>query len=50
MRSFDVFFDLHTNKRVSNNRDGGDVRRHHAHYDVIAVVKGIYLLQQNKAW
>ena len=26
-RSFDVFFDL------VNNRDAGDLRRHHAHYE-----------------
>ena len=28
-RSFDVLFDLRL-----NNRDAGDLRRHHAHYDV----------------
>ena len=31
-RNFDVFFDL--NKRWVNNREAGDLRRHHAHYDV----------------
>ena len=32
-RSFDVFFDLHPNKRL-NNGEAGDLRRHRAHYDV----------------
>ena len=31
-RNFDVFFDLCPNKRLSNNREAGDLRRHHAHY------------------
>ena len=34
-RSFDVFFDLRLNKRMSNSRDAGDLRRHRAHYDAI---------------
>ena len=29
-----VFFDLRLNKRLSKNREVGDLRRHHAHYDV----------------
>ena len=33
-RNFDVFFDLHQSKRLSN-REAGDFRRHYAHYDVI---------------
>ena len=33
-RSFDVFFDLWLNKRLSNNGEAGDLRRHGAHYDV----------------
>ena len=33
-RSFDVFFDLRLNKRLSNNREAGDLRRYRAHYDV----------------
>ena len=33
-RIFDVFFDLWLNKRLSNTREAGDLRRHHAHYDV----------------
>ena len=32
--SFDIFFDLRLNKRLRNNRDAGDLRRHDAHYDV----------------
>ena len=34
-RSFDIFFHLRLNKRLSN---AGDLRRHCAHYDVIVVV------------
>ena len=33
-RSFDVFFELRLNKRLRNNREAGDLRRHRAHYDV----------------
>ena len=33
-RSFDVFFDLRLNKRLSKN----DLRRHRAHYDVIVIL------------
>ena len=32
--SFDVFFDLCLNKRLSKHRDIGDLRCYHAHYDV----------------
>ena len=40
-QSFGVFFDLHPNKRLLiNNREPGDLRRHHAHYDVI-VMSGV---------
>ena len=38
-QSFDVFFDLCLNKRLVNNRDAGDLRRHLAHYDVTAMTK-----------
>ena len=38
-RSFDVFFDLHLNKRLSKNRVAGDLRRHRAHYDVNVMYK-----------
>ena len=33
-RSFDVFFDLRLNKRLSKHREAGDLRRHRGHYDV----------------
>ena len=32
--SFDVFFDLRLNKRLVNNREARDLRRHRGHYDV----------------
>ena len=37
-RSFDVFFDLRLNKRLSNNREAGDLRRYGGHYDVIVMI------------
>ena len=36
-RSFDVFFDLHPNKRRVNNDEAGDLRRHRGHYDVTVI-------------
>ena len=36
-RSFDVFFDLRAKNDWVNNREAGDLRRHWAHYDVIAL-------------
>ena len=36
-RSFDVFFDLRLNKRMSKQSWGWWLRRHHAHYDVIVM-------------
>ena len=36
-RSFDAFFDLRVNKGLINNGEAGDLRRHRAHYDVIAM-------------
>ena len=39
MRSFDVFFDLRLNKRLSKNGEAGDLRRHRAHYDVTVMLK-----------
>ena len=33
-RSFDVIFDLRLNKWLSKQWEGGDLRRHRAHYDV----------------
>ena len=38
-RSFDVFFDLRLINGWVNNREAGDLRRHHAHYDVIVVCR-----------
>ena len=40
--SFDVFFDLRLDKRLSKNREAGDLRRHHAHYDVIVMETARY--------
>ena len=37
--SFDVFFDLHPNKRLSKNREAGDLTRHRTHYDVTVMYK-----------
>ena len=37
--NFDVFFDLRLNKRLVNNGEAGDLRRHHVHYDVIVMEK-----------
>ena len=42
-RSFDVFYYLRLNKRLSNNREAGDLRRHRAHYDVIVMCVSICL-------
>ena len=36
-RCFDVFFDLRMNKRLGKQREAGDLRRHHTHYDVIVM-------------
>ena len=43
-RSFDVFFDLRLNERLSKTREVGDLRGHRAHYDVTLMYKhhGIY--------
>ena len=45
MRSFDVFFDLRLNKRLSKNRGAGDLKRSRAHYD--AILMGRYRLVGN---
>ena len=37
-RSFDVFFDLHPNKRLSKDGEASDLRGHLAHYDVTVMV------------
>ena len=40
--SFDVFFDLRLNKRLSkNNREAGDLRRHRSHYDVTVMYANV---------
>ena len=44
-RSFDVFFDLHLNKRITNNLDVVDLRRHGANYNVI-VMTMIYSIKR----
>ena len=36
-RSFDVFFDLRLINDWVNNREAGDLRRQHGHYDVIVM-------------
>ena len=38
-RSFDVFFDLCLSKRLRNNREFGDLRRHRTQYDVIVMIQ-----------
>ena len=38
-RGFDVFFDLHLNKR---NCEAGDLKRHRAHYDVTVMITCYY--------
>ena len=37
-RSFDVFFHLRLNKRLSKRSEAGDLRRHRAHYDVSVMI------------
>ena len=36
-RSFDALFDMHLNKRLINNREADELRRHRAHYGVIVM-------------
>ena len=36
-RSVDVFFDLHLNKRLANNRDASDFRCHRAHLNITQI-------------
>ena len=42
-RSFDVFFDLRRNKRLSKHREVGDLRRLRGHYDVNVMNKNVLL-------
>ena len=37
-QSFDVFFDLRLNTRLSKQSWADDLRRHHAHYDVAVMI------------
>ena len=38
MWSFDVFFDLHLNKRLSKQLQAGNLKCHHTHYDVTVMI------------
>ena len=38
-RSFYVFCDLHPNKRLSKQREAGDLRRIRTHYDVTVMIE-----------
>ena len=42
-RSFDVSFDLHLKKGWVNNREAGDLRCHHAHYDITVMYPSWYV-------
>ena len=46
MWSFDVFFDLRLNKRQYKGK-AGDLRCHHARYDVTVVIKDFEIQQTN---
>ena len=43
-RSFDAFFDLHPNKRLSKQSDAGDLRRYRAHYDVTVMHNNMHII------
>ena len=38
-RGFDVFFELHLNKRLNKNHEAGDLRRHRDHYNVTVMIR-----------
>ena len=40
-------FDLHLNKRWANNRDAGDLRRHHGHHDVSVMTSDMIYKHSN---
>ena len=42
-RSFDVFFDLHLNERLSKNGEAGDLRGYSAHYDVMVMLHRVMM-------
>ena len=44
-RIFDVFFALRPNTQWANNQDAGDLRRHHAHYDVTVMLRRRWMSQ-----
>ena len=46
-QSFDVFFYLCPKNGWVNNRAAGDLRRHHAHYDVIVM---LFVVAQHIEW
>ena len=46
-RSFDVFYDLRPNKRLSKHGEAGDLRRFLAHYDVIVMTYVLIWLGYN---
>ena len=48
-RSFDVFFDLRLNKRLSK-QDAGELRRHRAHYDVTVMWCRIVIQWSGQPW
>ena len=48
-RSFDVFFDLRLNKRLSKQPWGWWLRRHRGHYDV-NVMTLVYMVPQTNEW
>ena len=46
--SFDVFIDLHLNKRSGKNREAGDLRRHRSHYDVTVMQTRLNNINANR--
>ena len=42
-QSFDVFFDLRLINGWVNNGEAGDLRRHHAHYDVTVMQRNCHV-------
>ena len=42
-RSYDVYFDMHPINGWVNNREAGDLTRHHTHYDVILMLTDIFI-------
>ena len=47
-RNFDIFFDLHPNRRLSKQGEAGDLRRNRAHYDV--TVMSLVVTKRYVAW